>query len=81
MSVYKFVFSDHKSACTELQFLTEHKSPCIYTVPENRICLSIATNMVQNVPLLMIGLIRFFSGILFPGIIVTQIIVNLVYSC
>ena len=29
------------------------------------ICLSIATSMVQNVPLLMIGLIRFFSGICF----------------
>ena len=54
---YRLVFSDHKSACTQLQFLTEykcsctqfqflteHKSPCIYTasiLPENRICLSI----------------------------------------
>ena len=63
MPVYRFVFSDHKSACTQLQFLTEHMSPCIYTVPENIICLSIATSMVQNVPLLIIGLIRFFSSI------------------
>ena len=30
MCIYRLVFRDEKCACTQLPFLNEHKSPCIY---------------------------------------------------
>ena len=47
--LYRLVFRDHKSPCTQLPFLIEHKSPRIYTasiLPE--IYLSIVSSLVQK---------------------------------